>query len=129
MHQSIWVITNVTDLRELGAAFRDAERIVQPFREENFENGKDPDAPVYPPIRWDHFQTGGRWNGDVSMGDQFNHATGEQAAAVTSAGMPNAVISPLGYQVRRENGESPEELRRVLLHWPQNVVVAQDWHY
>ena len=129
MHHAVWVITNVTDLRQLGTAFREAQLIVKPFHEDNFTTRGSEDEDIYPPLYWDYFQTGGRWNGEVSMGDAFNHATGEQAAAVPEREMPTAVISPMGYPIRRNLEESPEELRRVLLNWPRNVVVAQDWHY
>ena len=36
---------------------------------------------------------------------------------------------PNGYPIIRDQEDDPEELRRVLLHWPRNIVIAQDWHY
>ena len=58
------------------------------------------------------------------MGDALNHATGEEAAAVPGEAMPRVVIAPNGYPAVRDARDDPEELRRVLLHWPQNIVVA-----
>ena len=48
---------------------------------------------------------------------------------VPDRNMPLAVIAPNGYLTCRAWEEEPEEFRRILLNWPDNLVVAQDWHY
>ena len=129
MHLPVWIITGVTDPMELGRAFQEAEQLAEPFRESNINPGTDPDNETLAPVSWDWKRTGGRYDAEISMGDALNHATGEEAAAVPGEAMPRVVIAPNGYPAVRDARDDPEDLRRVLLHWPQNIVVAQDWHY
>ena len=128
MHISVWVITPVDDLMELGRAFREAERIAGLFQENNFRTG-NPDLDIMPPLHHDHRTVGGRWNGDMATPAGGNWSTGLEAAARPNEVMPRAVITPEGYNCIRHEEDGLEDIRRTLLHWPDNVVILQDWHY
>ena len=82
-----------------------------------------------PPIRYDYRRVGGRYEGDLGTPGSGNWATGEMAAARPKEVLPRAVITPQGYSVLREDDDEGEDMRRVLLNWPENVVILHNWHY
>lgn len=129
MHIAVWIITPITTPWELGIAFQKAKELAGPFGEERWRNStEDPDKQILPPVSWDWVETGGRWDGEIRLEGELNHATGKEAAMVPDRNMPLAVIAPNGYLTCRAWEEEPEEFRRILLNWPDNLVVAQDWH-
>jgi hypothetical protein len=88
MHLPVWIITGVTDPMELGRAFREAERLAEPFRESNIRDGRDPDREILPPVRWDWQRTGGRWDADISMGDALNTPPARRPPPCPATGCP-----------------------------------------
>ena len=129
MHIPVWVITPITDPGQLGLAFQKARELAKPFSEERWKTGADPEAHLLPPVSWDHIRTGGRWNGEIELEGSMNHATGREAAMAPNPNMPLAIIAPNGYPLYRAWEEDTEEIRRILLNWPDNLVIAQDWHF
>ena len=128
-HISVWIITDVNSAEELGRTFREAERTAGAFHERNFKT-HDPGGEIMPPLHQDWRQVGGRYSGNLETPGGSNWAKGEAAAARPTEAMPKAVITPQTYNVLRESAEDDaEEMRRVLLHWPDNIVVLHDWHY
>ena len=128
-HISVWIITDVNSAEELGRAFQEAEKTAGAFHERNFKT-HDPGGEIMPPLHQDGHQVGGRYSGDLETPGGGNWATGEAAAAQPTEAMPKAIITPQAYNVVRESTEDDtEEMRRVLLHWPDNIVVLHDWHY
>ena len=128
MHISVWIITPVDDMKELGRAFREAEKLAGTFHESNFRTG-NPDRDIMPPLRHDWYEVGGHWNGDMETPAGGNHSTGKEAATRPEEVMPRAIITPAGYSSIRNGEDDLEEIRRALLNWPENIVVIQDWHY
>ena len=128
MHIPVWIITPVTDAHELGKAFRKADQLAGMFSESNFKMD-DRNEGVMPPLRNDGRETGGRWNEQVDPGPGNNWAFGKDTASRPDHLMPRAVITPEGYAALRYGLDETEEIRRALLHWPGNIVIAQDWHY
>ena len=125
MHLSVWIITTVQDPGELEQALEKAEKTADLFHERNLPGRNN----ARPPLQHDWRETGGRYSEDLKGPWGENWATGETAASRHREMMPKAVISPQGYPIiLGTKEENSEEMRRVLLHWPQNMVIVQDWH-
>ena len=134
MHHYVWIITSKTEQdfgpkstpeyvrRELE---EDAERISQHLYQENL--GRQPDE-SYPPLYYDWKDTEGHWADRINPKMGQNHATGREAALHDDLNLPRAVITPEGRYALVSNFEEKPELRRVVLNWPDNIVLAQDWH-
>ena len=134
MHHYIWIITSKTE-KDFGPKStpeyvrkeleEDAERISQHLYQENL--GLQPDE-GYPPLYYDWKETGGRWTDRISPGTGQDYATTQHAALHDNGDLPNAVVTPEGRYALVSNFEEKPELRRLALHWPRNIILAQDWH-
>ncbi len=128
MHIAVWIITPTTRPEDLDLAFREAEKITDAFHERNFSK-PDPEADIMPPLRNDWAVTGNRYQVDLDPGPGNNWAFGKNAAVLPDNVIPKAVITPEGYAALQSGPEEYGEIRRVLLHLPDNIVVVQDWYY
>lgn len=135
MHYNVWIITSKT-ARDFGPATspedvrkeleEDAERICEHLYEHNLHRQQ---GETFPPLYYDWKETGGRWYGNISPEtEEPNYAASRAAAEHHDADLPRAVVTPGGRYALVSNFEEKPELRRVLLHWPDNIVLAQDWH-
>ena len=138
MHQAVWVITSKTqgEMEDALRTERTAEKFAAELEEESdritahfFEDDvKELEGDIAPPIEFDGKEIGGRWNNTIDPEAERNYATGRRAAERPNNQLPRAVISPEGRYIMVSSQEEIQEIRRVLLHWPDNVVVSEDWH-
>ena len=135
MHYAVWVITSRTETQLAEARARDeteefleglreeATRISAHLYEEEIEKGEDEPNP---PLTFDWKQTGGRWDGTIDPGDVLaNHALCRDAAENSNENLPKAVVTPEGRYAFVSDFEEKPELRRLLRHWPDNVVLSE----
>ena len=137
MHQRIWVITNTTiqQIQDahpteaqamVKAAIQESRRIISHFEEESCTANTE----SRPPLRFDYLQVGDQWADTMPAPHGLdNWAQARDAARLPEEHMPYAVISPQGYASVASNAEDKPEIRRVLNHWPDQIVVTQDWHH
>ena len=136
MHYSVWVITSYSDkyldLPSLEDRLEnDSDRITEHFYYENlhlssFINGEE--VIHMPTLYYDWKVVGGRWDGDINNGKGGNYALCRDAAKLSNDVFPKAIITPDGRYVYVSSHEEKAEIRRVLLNWPNNIVLGEDWH-
>ena len=82
-----------------------------------------------PPIRFDSRVIGGMWKGNINPGTGREFNMCREASELPTENLPGVVISPDGYPASAPTVEEKPEIRRILRHWPDNVVLALEWHY
>ena len=133
MDTSVWVITSKTRdemearVRRNGDGFaaellREVDLTISRFSEENFREQGD----TAPPLRYDYRVVGGIWRGNINPGTDREFNTCREASELPTENLPRVVISPQGYPASAPTAEEKQEIRRVLRHWPDNVVLALD---
>ena len=138
MHYAVWVITTRTETEMEGAKARDeTEEFLDELREESSritahfyeEEIQLEEGDPYPTLTFDWKKTGGRWDGTIDPGDVLaNYTLCRDAAENSNENLPKAVVTPEGRYVFVSEFEEKPELRRLLRHWPDNVVLSEDWH-
>ena len=73
-------------------------------------------------------RTAGEVEPDHRPGDRTKLRHRKECGRETQQPTPRGVITPETRYIMVNSQEEIQEIRRVLLHWPDNVAVSEDWH-
>ena len=134
MHITVWVITNLKEPDTDGMPTADILPALENQSRDITQHLSEHELPdsCYPPIHFDYRRTLNTFTHDGSAQNQTAgppYATGAEAAKLENSRLPKAIITPEGRYIYISDEEERSEIRRAALHWPENLILAEDWHY